>query len=194
MQTKKQKKGWKRSLNTFLATVLVASSISFVGVPQEAKAETNDTPLSSPAGVDGAVLWLRPDRGISVESGQSVSEWRDQSNQENHATQSTTTLQPMYRNDTQYNVNFNPMLEFNNKYFDLEVNKLPTGNSSRTIVAVAATENNTADNRYIISWGTASGGNMIGMLQLSGTTKGAMSIYGGSFSSGDGFWQKKCAK
>lgn len=190
MQTKKQKKGWKRSLNTFLATVLVASSISLVGVPQEAKAETNDTPLSSPAGVDGAVLWLRPDRGISVESGQSVSEWRDQSNQENHATQSTTTLQPMYRNDTQYNVNFNPMLEFNNKYFDLEVNKLPTGNSSRTIVAVAATENNTADNRYIISWGTASGGNMIGMLQLSGTTKGAMSIYGGSFSSGDGFWQK----
>ncbi|MGG2056249.1 S-layer homology domain-containing protein [Lysinibacillus pakistanensis] len=190
MQTKKQKKGWKRSLNTFLATVLVASSISFVGVPQEAKAETNDTPLSSPAGVDGAVLWLRPDRGISVESGQSVSEWRDQSNQENHATQSTTTLQPMYRNDTQYNVNFNPMLEFNNKYFDLDVNKLPTGNSSRTIVAVAASENNTADNRYIISWGTASGGNMIGMLQLSGTTKGAMSIYGGSFSSEDGFWQK----
>lgn len=190
MQTKKQKKGWKRSLNTFLATVLVASSISFVGVPQEAKAEINDTPLSSPAGVDGAVLWLRPDRGISVESGQSVSEWRDQSNQENHATQSTTTLQPMYRNDTQYNVNFNPMLEFNNKYFDLDVNKLPTGNSSRTIVAVAASENNTADNRYIISWGTASGGNMIGMLQLSGTTKGAMSIYGGSFSSEDGFWQK----
>ncbi|WP_339260550.1 Ig-like domain-containing protein [Lysinibacillus sp. FSL K6-3209] len=190
MQTKKQQKWWKRSLNTFLATALVASSISFVGFPQEVKAATNDTPISSPAGVDGAVLWLRPDKGISIESGQTVSEWQDQSNTGNHATQNTTTLQPMYRNDAQYNVNFNPMLEFNNKYFNLDVNKLPTGNSSRTIVAVAASENNTGDNRYIISWGTASLGSMIGMLQLSGTTKGAMSIFGGSFSSEEGFWQK----
>mgnify|MGYP002409116259 CR=1 FL=1 len=186
----KQQKWWKRSLNTFLATALVASSISFIGFPQEVKAATNDTPLSSPAGVDGAVLWLRPDKGISIESGQTVSEWQDQSNTGNHATQNTTTLQPMYRNDAQYNVNFNPMLEFNNKYFNLDVNKLPTGNSSRTIVAVAASENNTGDNRYIISWGTASLGSMIGMLQLSGTTKGAMSIFGGSFSSEEGFWQK----
>ncbi|QPQ29251.1 hypothetical protein [Lysinibacillus sp. JNUCC 51] len=34
----KQQKWWKRSLNTFLATALVVSSVSFVGTPQKAKA------------------------------------------------------------------------------------------------------------------------------------------------------------
>ncbi|GLC90143.1 S-layer homology domain-containing protein [Lysinibacillus piscis] len=189
MQNNQAKKEWKRVLNMFLTIVLMVSSISFMGTPQKVKADTGNIPISSPAGVSGAVLWLRPDRGISVESGQIVSEWQDQSGKANHATQNTSSAQPMYRNDAQYNVNFNPMLEFNNKYFNLDVTKLPTGNKSRTIVAVAASKNNITDNAYIISWGTANSGQMIGMLQLNGTTKGAMSIFGGSFASNNGFWQ-----
>ncbi|MFF2294384.1 Ig-like domain-containing protein, partial [Lysinibacillus sp. NPDC058154] len=189
MQTKKQQKWWKRSLNTFLATVLIASSISFVGVPQEAKAAINDTPISSPAGVDGAALWLRPDKGISTESGELVSEWKDQSSLANDATQSTATFQPTYRNDAQYNVNFNPTLEFNNKYLNLDVAKLPTGKEPRTIVAVAAT-NTPTGNHYIISWGNPASGQMMGMLQYS-TAMGALSGYGTQFATGANFWQPK---
>ncbi|WP_052344379.1 S-layer homology domain-containing protein [Bacillus ndiopicus] len=49
MQNKKQQKWWKRSLNAFLATALVASSISFVG-PQQAKAASAE--YVGPGGVD----------------------------------------------------------------------------------------------------------------------------------------------
>ncbi|MGE7910626.1 Ig-like domain-containing protein, partial [Lysinibacillus xylanilyticus] len=189
MQIIKQQKWWKRSLNTFLATALIASSISFVGVPQEAEAAINDTPISSPAGVDGAVLWLRPDKGISVESGQPISEWQDQSSQANHATQNKATIQPVYRDEAQSNVNFNPTLEFTNKYLNLDVTKLPTGNVPRSIVAVAATNVSTG-NHYIISWGNPASAQMMGMLQYS-TAMGALSGYGSQFATGANFWQPK---
>ncbi|QPR67024.1 hypothetical protein I6G82_17460 [Lysinibacillus macroides] len=42
MYKTKQQKWWRCSLNTFLATTLVASSLSFVGAPQ-AKADTEYT-------------------------------------------------------------------------------------------------------------------------------------------------------
>ncbi|MGG2105301.1 S-layer homology domain-containing protein [Lysinibacillus pakistanensis] len=38
MKATKRQQGWKRILNTFLAMILVASTVSFVGVPQQAQA------------------------------------------------------------------------------------------------------------------------------------------------------------
>ncbi len=66
MQITKQQKWWKRSLNTFLATALVASSVSFAGTPQKVKA----APTAGPGGVsDGLISWVDVERSAVIKEG-----------------------------------------------------------------------------------------------------------------------------
>ncbi|MGG2072617.1 hypothetical protein AB1J28_04445 [Lysinibacillus irui] len=141
----------------------------------------------APGGLtDGLVLWLRPDAGINVESGASVSSWEDQSRSANHASQSAGTSQPKYWDEPNHNVNFNPMLDFDgNDFLVLDDKKLPLGKDPRTIVSVAATEV-TSGNHYIISWGTANWYQMMGMLQKD--TTGSLTAYSNEFTSDKNFW------
>ncbi|EMT50124.1 hypothetical protein I532_24271, partial [Brevibacillus borstelensis AK1] len=141
----------------------------------------------APGGLtDGLALWLRPDAGINVASGEPVSSWEDQSGQDNHASQSAQTTQPIYWNEPDHNVNFNPMLRFDgNDFLVLDDKKLPLRKEPRTIVSVAATEV-TSGNHYIISWGTANWYQMMGMLQIN--TTGSLTAYSNEFTSDKGFW------
>ncbi|MFJ8520685.1 hypothetical protein ACIQ8C_24435, partial [Lysinibacillus xylanilyticus] len=74
MQIIKQQKWWKRSLNTFLATALVVSSVSFVGTPQKAKA----APAAGPGGVsDGLISWVDVERSKVITNENSIDELTD---------------------------------------------------------------------------------------------------------------------
>ncbi|WP_179223736.1 Ig-like domain-containing protein [Paenibacillus tyrfis] len=182
--TKENRMIWKKRLAMLLTFVLVASGLPVTMAPQTAKAAT-----ANPGGVDGTVLWLRPDEGIAAASGQAVSAWIDQSDSQNTATQSTYANQPTYWNNADYNVNFNPILRFDgNDLLNLDVNKLPTGKTPRTIVSVAATEVNDG-NHYIISWGQNNQYKLMGMMQIG--TAGALTGYTNEFMSSSGFWQPK---
>ncbi|MDP1396071.1 S-layer homology domain-containing protein [Lysinibacillus capsici] len=69
MQTKKQQKWWKRPLNTLLATALVASSVSFMGTPQEVKAAS----AAGPGGVsEGLISWVDVERSKVITTGTSI--------------------------------------------------------------------------------------------------------------------------
>ncbi|WP_168735506.1 S-layer homology domain-containing protein [Cohnella fermenti] len=182
----KDKASWKKPLKLALAATLAAGLWPATLAPQTAEAAT--APVG-PGGVAGVELWLRPDAGIAVTSGGKVALWQDQSAQANNAKQDNASLQPTYRDDVANNVNFNPVIDFNQSntnYLELDVAKLPAGKDPRTIVTVAETRV-TAGNHYIISWGTGLALQMMGMLQID--TTGSLTGYTNHFQSGAGFWQ-----
>ena len=55
-------------------------------------------------------MWLRADKGISVATG--VNLWEDQSSNANNAIQNTAGNQPIPKNNTTDNINFNPVVDF----------------------------------------------------------------------------------
>lgn len=60
-------------------------------------------------------LWLKANDGLSYSDGQSISLWTDQGRGSN-ATVNTTGQEPTYRDNALYNVNFNPVVDFDNSY------------------------------------------------------------------------------
>ncbi len=108
MQAIKQKKWWKPSLNVFLSTVLIASSLSFAAIP--GKAEASASQAVGPGGVEGAALWLRADKEITFNNS-TISAWNDQSGNDRHFTQNESAKQPTF-NDENDRLNFNPVVSF----------------------------------------------------------------------------------
>ncbi|GAA4941267.1 hypothetical protein GCM10023314_12860 [Algibacter agarivorans] len=71
--------------------------------------------VQAPGGVDsGLELWLKGNAGLSYTTGQSVSTWQDQTSNGNDATAPVVGVEPTYRDDPAYNINFNPVVDFNN--------------------------------------------------------------------------------
>ena len=78
---------------------------------------TGVVPLTEgPGGVTSDLrLWLKGTDGLSYSSGQSVSLWADQGRGAD-ATVNTTGQEPTYYDNTTRNINFNPVVEFDNTF------------------------------------------------------------------------------
>jgi len=78
---------------------------------------TGVAPLTiGPGGITSDLkLWLKANDGLSYSDGQSVSLWADQGRGSN-ATVPGAGLEPTYRDNPAYNVNFNPVVDFDNDY------------------------------------------------------------------------------
>jgi hypothetical protein len=77
--------------------------------------------IPGPGGVTADFrLWLKSTRGISVTSGSSVATWEDIGTNGKNAIQSTAVNQPTYYDDVAHNLNFNPVLEFQNDGASIE--------------------------------------------------------------------------
>ncbi|WP_369594329.1 S-layer homology domain-containing protein [Lysinibacillus pakistanensis] len=138
MQITKQQKWWKRSLNTFLATALVASSVSFAGTPQKVKA----APTAGPGGVsDGLISWVDVERSKVITSGNTIDELTDLANGGKWGPYSAT------KNVNVPNaLNFNGGLNFNGNsttehYTRLQTDIGPINDASREVFSVQASNN-----------------------------------------------------
>lgn len=60
-------------------------------------------------------LWLKANDGAGVSNGQAINTWYDQA-KTNHASVPTTGQEPTYWDHPDYNVNFNPVIDFDNDY------------------------------------------------------------------------------
>ncbi|MFK5959675.1 MAG: choice-of-anchor D domain-containing protein [Lutibacter sp.] len=78
---------------------------------------TGVTPLTAgPGGITSDLkLWLKANDGLAYSDGQSISLWSDQGRGSN-ATVNTAGQEPTYRDNVSYNVNFNPVVDFDNSY------------------------------------------------------------------------------
>ena len=74
------------------------------------------TPTVAPGGVTSSLaLWLKADDGLSYTTGQNVSAWEDQG-LGSDARINNASQAPTYYDNTTKNVNFNPVIEFDNSY------------------------------------------------------------------------------
>ena len=70
--------------------------------------------VQAPGGVElDLKLWLKGNAGLIYTDGQAVSTWQDQGNGAN-ATVNTTGQEPTYYDNTTQNINFNPVVNFDN--------------------------------------------------------------------------------
>ncbi|MFD1163279.1 choice-of-anchor D domain-containing protein [Hwangdonia seohaensis] len=71
--------------------------------------------VQAPGGIDANLeLWLKGNAGLSYTTGQSVTTWQDQTSNGYDATAPVVGVEPTYRDDPAYNINFNPVVDFNN--------------------------------------------------------------------------------
>ncbi|WP_345272651.1 LamG-like jellyroll fold domain-containing protein [Flaviramulus aquimarinus] len=78
------------------------------------EAEMFNENIPGPGGITADFrLWLKSTRGI-VESGGKVSEWQDLGSNDKDATQAISAKQPTYSNVDEDNINFNPVIKFEN--------------------------------------------------------------------------------
>lgn len=84
----------------------------------------------SPGGVAGAAFWVRADAGVTGTT--SVSQWNDQSGNNNHAVQGTAGQQPSPVTNA---LNFNPAIDFSDAN-DIMSLTTPPANLNATILAV----------------------------------------------------------
>ncbi|AXY73761.1 hypothetical protein D3H65_07125 [Paraflavitalea soli] len=67
----------------------------------------------APGGITGASFWVKADAGTSSTTDNTrISSWNDQSGNARHATNGTANNQPRYRNTATKNMNFNPVVDF----------------------------------------------------------------------------------
>lgn len=146
--------------------------------------------IKSPGGVGATNLWVRADRGIlNNTDGTPVDVWVDYGNEVNNANQANTAIQPVYLNNATDNINYNPVVKFNgtSHMMNLDVTKLPTGLSPRTLIGVGSV-NNFASNHYIIGYGTAGTNLGNGLLTQAAGIANYMG-YSNDVTSAAGFWQ-----
>ena len=83
---------------------------------------------ADPGGVGGPLtLWLKADAGASTSTdGTALGTWMDQSAQGNHATETTAVNQPLFKNNSIDNINFNPTVDFDgvNDRFEVALDSL----------------------------------------------------------------------
>lgn len=78
-------------------------------------------PVVAPGGVTSDLaLWLKADDGLSYTSGQNVSVWEDQGLGSN-ARINNASQAPTYFDNTTKNINFNPVIEFDNSYTSVSI-------------------------------------------------------------------------
>lgn len=83
--------------------------------------EDKPTPIVAPGGVTADLaMWLKADDGLSYTNGESVTSWIDQGLGSN-AKVNRTGHAPTYYDNTTRNVNFNPVIEFDNSYTALNI-------------------------------------------------------------------------
>jgi hypothetical protein len=126
--------------------------------------------IKAPGGIAGASLWLRPDKGTSsTVDNTAIETWSDNSSSGNSAEQPTPANQPLYAHNATDNLNFNPVVKFNGtgNFMNLDVTKLPIGTTARTLIGVGNI-NNLSGNRYIISWGTNTTSQGMGIASVAG--------------------------
>ncbi|MEC5173497.1 hypothetical protein [Chryseobacterium nepalense] len=107
--------------------------------------------LEAPGGVFDESLWLKADAGTSsTTNGVALSQWDDQSDVGNNATQPNAGNRPVYSNLASSMMNYNPVVSFNgSNYLALKRQLLPIGTTGRTEFAVYA-----ANSGYLLSYGT----------------------------------------
>ncbi|XZF16521.1 LamG-like jellyroll fold domain-containing protein [Chitinophagaceae bacterium MMS25-I14] len=152
--------------------------------------------IKLPGGVATPALWLRADKGIAnTVDGTPLSVWNDYANQVNNAQQATVAAQPSYKNNSIDNINFNPVATFDGAAdeMDLDVTKLPSGNTARSVIGIATPTNATAI-RHLISWGTPAAANQfmaLGVNTAAGaylSTVGATTANAGNDLTAASFW------
>ncbi|GGK16739.1 hypothetical protein GCM10007962_08760 [Yeosuana aromativorans] len=73
--------------------------------------------IKAPGGVDTNLeLWLKGNAGLGYTNGQPVTTWQDQTSNAYNATAPVAGVEPTYRDDPAYNINFNPVVDFDNSY------------------------------------------------------------------------------
>ncbi|SNR41262.1 Por secretion system C-terminal sorting domain-containing protein [Lutibacter agarilyticus] len=83
--------------------------------------EVFDFNIPGPGGITADFrLWLKTTRGITKDGSDKVSEWKDLGTNPKHATQPTSSNQPTYIDSIASNINFNPVIKFENDGGSLE--------------------------------------------------------------------------
>ena len=76
---------------------------------------------AAPGGITGPSFWVKADAGTSSTTDNTkISSWNDQSGNTRHATSSSTDHQPRYRNTATKNMNFNPVVDFDEADQDVD--------------------------------------------------------------------------
>ncbi|TYA94738.1 choice-of-anchor D domain-containing protein [Seonamhaeicola marinus] len=79
------------------------------------------TNVTGPGGVSsGLQLWLKSTDGLAYTDGQSVSIWQDQGNASD-AVAPVSGVEPTYKDNITDNLNFNPVVDFDNNYTSISV-------------------------------------------------------------------------
>ena len=104
-------------ISTVTATISIASNDSNENPYTFVIQGTGATSLTKgPGGITTDLqLWLKANDGLGYSDGQSVSLWADQGRGSN-ATVNTTGQEPTFRDNNLFNVNFNPVVDFDNSY------------------------------------------------------------------------------
>lgn len=99
---------------TFTSTVTISNNDSDEGSYTFTISGTAIAALAyAPGGVNGDLkVWLRSDIGAGSTNGQSVTSWGNQGRHNNPT--AISGREPKYRDDAAYNINFNPVIDFNN--------------------------------------------------------------------------------
>ncbi|MBE9562319.1 MAG: fibronectin type III domain-containing protein, partial [Proteobacteria bacterium] len=113
---------------------------------------------AAPGGVSSNLqLWLKADKGISQNNGQTITNWLDQST--NGYTASNTAgdgqTSPTFRNNTSDNINFNPVVEFDGigNGLDLASDYIYSSNDGLTFFAVVKPDVEPDEQNFIFEFG-----------------------------------------
>ena len=110
-------------IDTDTRSDMAIDNISFTDKPD---------PTLGPGGITTDLsLWLKADKGLSYTDGQSVSTWEDQGIASD-ATPHATGQEPTYRDNPNKNVNFNPVVEFDNTFSSFTIDDQYLHNDTST--------------------------------------------------------------
>ena len=89
-------------------------------------------PIYAPGGVVSDLsLWLKANDGLGLSDGQSVTNWQDQG-LASDAKVHTSGQEPTYRDNVNKNINFNPVIEFDNTYSSFSIDSDYSHNNTST--------------------------------------------------------------
>ncbi|HEX9826653.1 MAG TPA: LamG-like jellyroll fold domain-containing protein, partial [Flavobacteriaceae bacterium] len=157
------------STGTFTSTISVSNTDNTT-FTFDVSAEIFDFNIPGPGGITADFrLWLKSTRGITKDGSSKVSQWKDIGTNGKDAVQPTSENQPTYLDDPDYNINFNPVIKFENDGGSLEQYLYNDDNGFYSqdmfIVMVPDATMTTASSRNTIFAGLSSGsaGDMTGI-------------------------------
>jgi len=102
------------STGTYTSTISIANTDNTT-FTFDVSAEIFDFNIPGPGGITADFrLWLKSTRGITKDGSSKVSQWKDIGTNGKDATQPVADNQPTYLDDPDYNINFNPVVKFEN--------------------------------------------------------------------------------